>query len=480
MQLQENNTYTPLKKEYFFAFGIILALFYINPDIERIIFASFLVYYIFRSIKEKKFFPCNPVWRGLFIFCVTIIVSIIFSIDIKESLKDLKYLLTALGGMLLYIDLKQHAPLNRPPIVWCEIGGMWLLAVVIPGYYLKWGTMFYPHYETYIVTTSASSGYISLMTAVFIVVNILHRLAVKKAFIPAKGYWIFTLVLAPILASGLTYYLFKKEYENHILLTATVISFLFMIIAVLWLYSGLTRLFLQIIFVFAAGYMTYLSGSRACLFTYLILLFFGINAILLMGIKKKRVIASVSFSCIMIILSIITVNHFMTNRRNRIDSWLDLNYRKMTIQGGYKMWKDYPITGVGFNTRIFKSISKQYIKRGYFNTQKNKRIIFSSGHAHNVFVHVLASTGIIGFCAFMYLCFEIFMTFIRHIRSKKFINIIFLFPFIITMIFGMTAHPFAGYRFLISFFTIGFAGLTIKDDQNNSREMLKADMELKN
>ena len=71
------------------------------------------------------------------------------------------------------------------------------------------------------------------------------------------------------------------------------------------------------------------------------------------------------------------------------------------------MIKDHPLTGIGLGTYDDVAYS-QYRSVG-------EREFFRNGwHAHNVVLHVLAETGIIGFAAWCYFWFAIVRFLLRH------------------------------------------------------------------
>jgi len=99
--------------------------------------------------------------------------------------------------------------------------------------------------------------------------------------------------------------------------------------------------------------------------------------------------------------------------RERVRSFAQL--QEMSIGGRFSMWlsatetaKDRPFFGVGL-----MDLGKVYDK------YKRPDSGFSSGHMHSDFFHVLASTGIVGLAAFLWLLRSICSLLLRNLLSMK-------------------------------------------------------------
>lgn len=84
--------------------------------------------------------------------------------------------------------------------------------------------------------------------------------------------------------------------------------------------------------------------------------------------------------------------------KNRIKIWKE----------SFQMFKDHPIYGIGFGTYDEIAYTQYSTELDQFAGVKNK--FFKNGwHAHNFIMHNLAETGIIGFIAWIYICYTIFI-----------------------------------------------------------------------
>lgn len=71
-----------------------------------------------------------------------------------------------------------------------------------------------------------------------------------------------------------------------------------------------------------------------------------------------------------------------------------------SIRNAFTIFKDHPIFGVGFN-------SYRYAQRDYGFLNEKKKIVHSGAGTDNSFLFILATAGIVGFLAFVYLFFNI-------------------------------------------------------------------------
>jgi hypothetical protein len=80
------------------------------------------------------------------------------------------------------------------------------------------------------------------------------------------------------------------------------------------------------------------------------------------------------------------------------DPYLSQNFNRLALwRGGWKMFLDYPLFGVGDI-----DLAKYYVK---YKRPYDKEI---HGHLHNNYIHFLATLGLFGFLVLMYLFFKIF------------------------------------------------------------------------
>jgi hypothetical protein len=99
--------------------------------------------------------------------------------------------------------------------------------------------------------------------------------------------------------------------------------------------------------------------------------------------------------------------------RGRFLSFFDLNlqvnFTRLALwRAGWEIWKDHPLFGVGDI-----DLAKYYLK---YKRPFDKEI---HGHLHNNYFHFLATLGLFGFLALMYLFFKIFKKIARIYSSTK-------------------------------------------------------------
>jgi O-antigen ligase len=96
------------------------------------------------------------------------------------------------------------------------------------------------------------------------------------------------------------------------------------------------------------------------------------------------------------IARIFDVNH--PSNHSRFALWI----------AGWKIFKDHPLFGVGDI-----DLAKQYIK---YKRPYDKEI---QGHLHNNFMHILATLGFFGICAFLFLIYKLYSLYIGTLRTVK-------------------------------------------------------------
>lgn len=78
----------------------------------------------------------------------------------------------------------------------------------------------------------------------------------------------------------------------------------------------------------------------------------------------------------------------------------------------WEMFKEHPLLGMGWNTNERRA--KDYVDRLYPNVEKN-----FYGHAHSMLLQILATTGVIGFAAFLWIWFEVFQSLLLSVKRLK-------------------------------------------------------------
>jgi O-antigen ligase len=127
--------------------------------------------------------------------------------------------------------------------------------------------------------------------------------------------------------------------------------------------------------------------------------------------------------------------HFVEQIAPSITEGTDtMGLRYALWDAGFKMWMDHPITGVGIG--MFPPTLRYYPNSTY-------PMFFSRGLvAHNMYVSMLAETGIIGFLLFMGLLFTPLVSLLKRRRylDSDFRNIatVRIIVFIVLLVGGMT------------------------------------------
>lgn len=150
----------------------------------------------------------------------------------------------------------------------------------------------------------------------------------------------------------------------------------------------------------------YLTYSRSAL----IMLFVCVITFLILK-KKKKILLILLIPLIAFIF--ISPKSFQTEGTNllRITS---SEARISAARDAIKIFKINPILGVGFN-------AYRYAQNKYNNlTDRNWQITHSGAGTDNSFLFILATTGILGFIAYLYLLYKMFFLGKENLRKNKF------------------------------------------------------------
>jgi len=199
----------------------------------------------------------------------------------------------------------------------------------------------------------------------------------------------------------------------------------------------------SIIYISLSGFVTYISGERMALATYILAI-----SILIIFLKKRKIIFLISI--ILILISIFLANKFhpIYNDYKIIESspyHLGLKIEKtykceekkdkeckkiLNVQPSFikvlqnfnhssygqiyalalKMWKDHPLQGIGLNNYYYLCKNdKRYIDsiRKYISLSEYE-IKDCVSHPHNIYLQWLVETGLFGFVFFIVYIFSIF------------------------------------------------------------------------
>lgn len=194
------------------------------------------------------------------------------------------------------------------------------------------------------------------------------------------------------------------------------------------------------IFTLIAIYLTY---SRSAL----IMLAVSLITFLVLIDKKRFVIVSVLFLILMIFISPKSFKTEGTNLSRTVSS----EARITSVKQGLLIFEKSPVLGVGFN-------AYRYAQNKYLGlNNKYWQITHSGAGTDNSFVFVLATTGIIGFIAYIYLLYRIFKVAKQNIKKNKYA--VSLFSSLLGLIFGSMFINSLFYVFILEWLIIQ-VGLT--------------------
>lgn len=172
------------------------------------------------------------------------------------------------------------------------------------------------------------------------------------------------------------------------------------------------------------------------------IMFFVGSFIFLLLQKQKKLIAGL---VLLFVLSFILVSKTgLQSEGTNLLRTASAGARVDSLKNAITIFKDHPVFGVGFN-------SYRYAQRSYGFINEEKRPIHSGAGTDNSFLFVLATTGIFGFIAFLFLIYKIlafsyvsasknpialvlFVSLISLLFNSLFINTLF-YPFIMMWIF---------------------------------------------
>ncbi|HZJ18324.1 MAG TPA: O-antigen ligase family protein [Patescibacteria group bacterium] len=171
------------------------------------------------------------------------------------------------------------------------------------------------------------------------------------------------------------------------------------------------------LFTFIGIFLTY---SRSAL------VFLIIAALTYLTIAKKKKLF-IGFVSIAVLAIIILPKSFKTEGTNLFRT-ASINERITSMNRGLTVFIDNPLFGVGFNAYRYSQEKYGFIESGKNRTSVPNR---AGAGVENSFIHILATTGIIGFFAYIYLLWNIgklFFTKKNNIYSKT------MFPIFIGLI----------------------------------------------
>ncbi|MEK7160292.1 MAG: O-antigen ligase family protein [Patescibacteria group bacterium] len=174
----------------------------------------------------------------------------------------------------------------------------------------------------------------------------------------------------------------------------------------------------------------YLTYSRSAL----VMLFVGIITFLILSKKGKLVFIAVSILTLMIFMSPKSFKTEGTNLLRTVSS----EARIVSIKQGFYIFEKNPVFGVGFNAYRYAQNKYLGLNNIYWKTTH------SGAGTDNSFVFVLATTGIVGFIAYIYFLYNIFYLSKFNLVKSKYAVVLF------SSLLGLLASSF----FINSFFYV--------------------------
>lgn len=149
-----------------------------------------------------------------------------------------------------------------------------------------------------------------------------------------------------------------------------------------------------------------LTGSRMSLLSFIA----TASLIFIFKFKVKGLIYSI---ILLILVSIISIFSDIGDRFAEILTGLtnietSHGWRFVLWKAAFQLFKDYPIFGIGDGA--FEPLVLQIVPKS----------IFATGHAHNGFIHLLVTYGIVGFITFCYFYGKITIDLLKNIYSNKY------------------------------------------------------------
>jgi len=526
MEQESASPYVPRGKEFFLGFVLILMLFYVNYFVVRMLCILYLVYVVGREAvgRCRRLVPRDPVLRGFGLFALALFVSALCSLEPGLSVREIEFLAAGVGLVVLYHETAARGvKAGRPLLLWGEIGGAWLVVVLIVSFFLKWGkgsvrmSPFFPG-------TATTPGYVGLLVASFAVAHLLADRMGREKWKPGRGTWIFLFGFAVVLAWRLGYYLQKKGYVDDRLVTAGMLAFLFWVLSAAWLAAGSFRSLFRVGLVGACGWLCYLSKARGAYFPYVLIILLGGNVYFLLDGFKKGFLRAAGYTCLVSGIFLYTLPSFVNDPRlEKPDRWqlaraqapgkgavrkeeekktrkeekkpaepregkkppvpekkpvvkeevvraLHLTGREELYVAAWRMWKKSPRTmlvGIGFNTLVFKEMSPAVYQELYREIYAGKNVKIPDRHssnAHNLFLHVLVVSGLLGFGALVVFVFAVMHRLADNLLRGAIVDSTAAIPLVAVMLYGLTHYPLVHYPTLSAFLCMGVAAVRFGSD----------------
>ena len=242
--------------------------------------------------------------------------------------------------------------------------------------------------------------------------------------------------------------------------------------------------FILISIFFISSICIFFSGHR---FSNFILLFSSTIVFIYLLKSKKELFYKLFFSLTAVIILISITIPQQLDRIIKSSFYEIVNYEKTAYWSasatGLKMFKEYPITGVGlknyhlacedekfisvehkkYNLTPWWGVTKERIQESNLN-KKNKNTDLDLRpptcftHVHNFYISLLAETGIVGFVLFLFLIFQLINVFIKEkkiIQTPAFGILVSIIPLLIPMIPSL--NYFSNWNAILIWLLVGWA-----------------------
>jgi len=347
----------------------------------NIVWIFLFLVWIIKIIREKSTDFSSPVTFVIIIFFFSAVISAIFGIDFKRSVKGLNENMLFLIFFLVFSNVKNfnHAK---------KIMYVFLISSAIMGFL---------GFLQYLIGNNLYTwDHLPAKVRLFSLFNFRAHGSRSWAQTYSEG-----LLMALPLSIFLLLHPKKKFFYSIILFVSIFLGIFFSYVRMVWFSTAIIM-----------------------------------GMIFLMYIKRlKNLVYIIAAVSILVVIS----NIFMDMRRSIFKRATDFNdpVRITMWKTSLEIFKDYPLFGVGL-----KNIKKVYPY--YYQKLDFSREFYKLSHLHNTFIHILIERGIIGFLAFLYLFLIYFYYGIKKAKyiseEEKFFIYGCLFAVLGFLLSGLTEH----------------------------------------
>lgn len=331
---------------------------------------------------------------------------------VSQSLLDFMIILIFIGFAVNFIRNKSETSMVlRKPFLF-EYGFIFYILAILIGFLIlditdkeAWFKFNKFHWiiNFYLFVWAFSRYEISLtkltkfFTIAYLLPNLYSIISTLTAYDPIHGRVLENFRLVGLLESA-TYH----AHGNGLILT-------FFVVILFFQFKNLSRFFklLSIFALLAMAFGIFLTFTRG------IWLSLSITTLIFLFYHSKKLFVTTLVSGILLLSAFYTfsitfrdrIKHSIETKNADQERWGLLNVH-------IQMIKESPIVGIGYFNSLSHTPPEVWKKYGY-----NK--VYINSHAHNQFLNVLATTGVIGFIPFLLFYFWFFVTNVRLVRKFK-------------------------------------------------------------